>query len=138
MITLVDTSFLFALANRGDAAHSRCVSVARTIQGGLVVSQTILPEAAYLIDSRLGHHAMRQFVQQMLDPTWNIEALNKTDLARAFEILKEYSDSRLDFVDATLIALAERLHIRRILTLDRRHFQMIRPQHCVAFEILPS
>jgi len=138
MITLVDTSFLFALANPKDGNHFRCLNVARTIQGRLVVAQTVLPEAAYLIDSRLGHHAMRQFVQQMLDPTWNIEALNKADLARAFEILEQYSDSRLDFVDATIIALAERLHIRRILTLDRRHFQMIRPRHCVAFEILPS
>ena len=36
-----------------------------------------------------------------------------------------------------LVAVAERLKIRRVLTLDRRHFEMIRPRHCASFEILP-
>jgi hypothetical protein len=34
--------------------------------------------------------------------------------------------------------MAERLNVRRILTLDRRHFELIRPRHCPAFELLPS
>lgn len=36
-----------------------------------------------------------------------------------------------------LFAIAERLNITRILTLDRRDFQMIRPKHCVSFELFP-
>lgn len=38
---------------------------------------------------------------------------------------------------AAIVAIAERLNVRRILTLDRRHFSVIRPQHCAAFELLP-
>jgi len=33
--------------------------------------------------------------------------------------------------------VAERLKIRRVLTVDRQHSGMIRPRHCSSFEILP-
>jgi predicted nucleic acid-binding protein len=48
-----------------------------------------------------------------------------------------YADTHLDFVDASLVAMAERLNIHRILTLDRRDFTIIRPKHYPHFEILP-
>lgn len=137
MTTLVDTSFLFALTNRNDASHQACTDVAQTLRDRLVVPVTVLPEVAYLIDSRLGHHVMQQFVNQMTRPAWGLEAIQQRDLLRAIKILKQYEDSHLDFVDSTIIAIAERLHISRILTLDQRHFRLIQPQHCPAFEILP-
>jgi hypothetical protein len=39
--------------------------------------------------------------------------------------------------DATVVALAERLKVARVFTLDRRHFELFQPRHCAAFEILP-
>jgi predicted nucleic acid-binding protein len=45
--------------------------------------------------------------------------------------------AKLDFVDALIVAIAERLNISRLLTLDRRDFQFIRPKHCTSFELLP-
>lgn len=80
---------------------------------------------------------MRRFVRAVRDPGWSIVPLPDSDLERAAELLDQYHDSKLDFVDATIVAMAERLNVRRILTLDRRHFEMIRPRHCPAFEILP-
>jgi predicted nucleic acid-binding protein len=138
MPTLVDTSFIFALANQNDRSHAACADLARSISGGLVVPVTVLPEVMYLATERLGHHIMRQLVRQLTSRAWTLENLSQEDLARASAVLDRYADSSLDFVDATIVAIAERLWIRRILTLDRRHFLMIRPRHCAAFEILPS
>jgi predicted nucleic acid-binding protein len=45
---------------------------------------------------------------------------------------------KLDFVDATIVTLAERLDIQKILTVDVRDFRTIRPKHCVYFDIVPS
>ena len=59
------------------------------------------------------------------------------DLERVNQILEHYADSQLDFVDAVIVAIAERLRITRILTLDRRDFSIMRPRHCDYFEILP-
>ena len=80
---------------------------------------------------------MRQFLKGLVAENVALEAVTLTDLRRVVEILEMYADSRLDFVDATLVALAERLDITRILTLDRRDFTIIRPQHCPHFEKLP-
>jgi len=138
MITaLVDTSFLFALTNRNDASHSACAAVTQSVRLQPVVPVTVLPEIAHLLDAQLGHHIMQQFVEQITQPIWTLETLTRDDLQRAAGLLQQYHDNRLDFVDATIIAIAERLNIKRVLTLDKRHFQVVQPNHCKSFEILP-
>lgn len=137
MPTLVDTGFLFALANTRDIHHDQTLDAARNLSDTFVLPLTVLPEICYLIDSRLGHAAMRRFVARALTGTMRIESLDRTDLIRAAEILDQYADARVDFVDATIVALAERLNITRILTIDQTHFRIFRPRHCSAFEILP-
>jgi predicted nucleic acid-binding protein len=99
---------------------------------------TVLPEAAYLIQARVGHHAMRQFASLLSKSTWELVTPSDDDFARAHTFLETYQSLQLDFVDATLIALAERLDIRTILTLDQRHFRVVRPRHVMAFELLPA
>lgn len=138
MTTIVDTSFLVSLTNPNEYGHKACVAVAKTIRDTLIVPQTVLPEATYLLDKYLGHHVMREFVRRMLLPVWTIEPIRESDLVRTAVLLEKYHDNRLDFVDATLIAIAERLNIQRVLTLDKRHFRVIRPSHCPTFELLPS
>jgi hypothetical protein len=44
--------------------------------------------------------------------------------------MAKYSDAALGFVDASIVAVAERLKIKELLTTDRRHFSLIRPRHC--------
>jgi predicted nucleic acid-binding protein len=53
------------------------------------------------------------------------------------KIFRQYSDAKLDFVDALVVAIAELLNINRLLMLDRRDFQLIRPKHCVGLELFP-
>jgi uncharacterized protein len=137
MTVIVDTSFLFALADQGDRNHGRVLAVAEAINEPLILPAVILPEVCYLIASRLGHQAMRLFLGNLAASETQLETLTLTDLERVNQILEEYADSRLDFVDAAIIAIAERLGVTRILTLDRRDFSLIRPRHCDYFEILP-
>jgi predicted nucleic acid-binding protein len=59
------------------------------------------------------------------------------DLNRAADLLDKYADSKVDFVDCVIAAMAERLKLQRILTIDRRHFGLFRPKHCQFFEIVP-
>lgn len=137
MTALLDTSFLLAMTNSKDNNHARVLDVAAKINDNLIVPVTVLPEVSYLIGSRLGHKAMRQFLGNLAASDVAVEMVTKDDLKRVTAILTEYADSRLDFVDATIVALAERLNITRILTLDRRDFTIIRPKHHPYFEILP-
>jgi len=137
MAVIVDTNFLVSLANPNEAEHNACVETARTIRERLIVPHVVLPEAAYLIDKYLGHRAMQTFTEQMALSAWTLEPLRSGDMPRIAAILDKYHDQRLDFTDAGIVAIAERLNVRRLLTLDRRHFRVIRPRHCPAFELLP-
>ena len=62
-----------------------------------------------------------------------LEIPRQEDYSRSAEILRQYSDAKLDFVDTLIVAIAERLNITRFLTLDRRDFQLIRPKHLQRF-----
>jgi predicted nucleic acid-binding protein len=65
-------------------------------------------------------------------------AVDMTDIARAYEIMTIYADTPIGFVDASIVALAERYKIRQVLTLDRRHFAMFRPRGLGYLELLPT
>lgn len=54
------------------------------------------------------------------------------------ELLETYLDLSLGIVDAAVIALAERLQLTEIATLDHRHVAVVRPSHTRAFVLLPS
>jgi predicted nucleic acid-binding protein len=103
----------------------------------LLVPVTVLPEADYLITTRLGGPVARAMLRSILDGELRVEHLARADLERCWELMDQYADSALGLVDASIIALAERLRITRVLTLDRRHFRFVRPRHCTAFEVAP-
>lgn len=52
-------------------------------------------------------------------------------------LVEQYADLPLGTTDASLIAVAERLDITEIATLDRRHFTVVRPRHVEAFDLVP-
>jgi len=60
-----------------------------------------------------------------------------SDLDRMAELVEKYADFPLGLVDASVIAVAERLGADEIATLDRRHFSVVRPAHLRAFTLLP-
>jgi predicted nucleic acid-binding protein len=131
MTAILDTSFLVATVNRKDKNHDRVLETIAHLKESLILPTTVLPEVAYLISSRLGHHKMRQFLAEVVRNNVPIEHLEQNDLPRVIQILTEYADSELDFVDATIVAIAERMKVTKILTLDRRDFGMIRPQQLI-------
>jgi predicted nucleic acid-binding protein len=113
------------------------LQAAQTLTGSLLLPVPVLPEICYLLASRLGHEAMRRFLQELAASDIDLESIDHDDLERINELLEQYADSRLDFVDAALVTIAERHAVTRVLTLDRRDFGMIRPKHCEHFDLVP-
>lgn len=138
MITAVaDTSFIVALGNRAEGTHEARKAVKR-LQDTIAVPQSVLAEVGYMLTRKLGNRGMAEFLRRLPEMKYRVIALTEEDLMRTAEILDKYADSRVDFVDATIAAVAERLNITRILTLDQRDFQILRPKHAEQFEILPA
>ncbi len=134
---LVDTGPLYAMADRDDDWHLRVVRFLERSRDELVIPVTVLPEAAYLLAAHLGPEAERKLVQSVVNGEMAMEELTIQDLRRTSELLRRYEDARIGLVDATVVAIAERLKIHRILTTDRRDFSLMRPRHCKEFELLP-
>ena len=69
-----------------------------------------------------------------------VDPLNE-DLVRIAELLRRYqnlhSGEGLGVADASTVAVAERLNIARIATLDTTDFRTVAPRHVPAFEPRP-
>jgi predicted nucleic acid-binding protein len=125
------------MADQDDAWHDRVREFLNTNALQLIVPVTVLPEVCYLIATHLGASAEVQFMKSVQRGELKLEYLKKEDVHRSVEIMEKYVDAELGFVDASVVAVSERLKIREILTTDRRHFSMVRPRHCSGFGLKP-
>ena len=135
MPILLDTGFIYALADLDDSWHARATAYLRKAREVLLAPAPVLPEVAYLLRERLGPAAEREFVLSLSAGEMEVESLTQADYRRCAALLERYP--QVGFVDASVIAVAERLRLRAIATTDRRHFAMVRPAHVTTFELLP-
>lgn len=137
MAVLLDSGFPLASLNSSEAEHQATIEVLKGIREPIVLPIPAITEVAYLLARDIGNDAATDFISSLAATELILEAPLAEDYVRSAEILRQYADASLDFVDALIAATAERLNIKRLLTLDRRDFQLIRPKHCDSFELLP-
>ena len=90
-----------------------------------ILPWAVLPEVDYLLATQLGPKAERLFVADLAAGTYRIEWGHDRDFERAHEISTRYRALKLGLVDASVIAVAERLGAGAIATLDLRHFGLV-------------
>lgn len=137
MTVIADTGPLYALVDSDDAWHERVVAWWRANRQPVVVPVCVLPEVCYLLHTRISQEAEAAFVRAVSEGEFLIEGLESQDIQRATALLAKYEDLELGFVDASVIATAERLDATEILTTDRRHFSAVRPNHIKALRLIP-
>jgi predicted nucleic acid-binding protein len=135
MPIVVDTGILYAAADAGDAWHPRVRTWLEGTSEPLLVPITVLPEATYLLATRLGPEAERSFVASVAAGELGLEQVVKADIERSRALLDEYP--QIGFVDASVVAVMERLRLRVLATTDRRHFTRIRPRHVRTLDLVP-
>ena len=133
---VVDTSVVFGALDAGDPDHASCTATVST-GAALVVPAPVVIELDWMARSRGTENATRAFVNSLLDGSMIVANLELEDYARAIQLVEKYSDLPLDLVDASVVAIAERLEQDTIATLDRRHFSVVRPFHVDAFTLVP-
>jgi predicted nucleic acid-binding protein len=137
MAVLLDSGFLFAALNISEAEHEATIRVLKEIREPIVLPVPAVTEVSYLLARDIGQEAAADFVVSLAETELTLENPTREDYLRCGDLLRQYSDAGLDFVDALIVAMSERLNITRLLTLDRRDFQIVRPRHCSSFELLP-
>ncbi len=99
--------------------------------------QLVLVEAGYFVRKQLGSGAEAGFLRELVRGSLDLQPLEHGDLIRMAELIETYADLRLGTVDASVIAIAERLGATTIATLGRRHFTVVRRRHADAFDLVP-
>jgi uncharacterized protein len=135
---VVDTGVLLAAADTDDHWHQQATQVLE----GRRAEQLVLPapvavEAAWLIAARLGPSTEAAFVASVAAGDFTIADLAPADWSRCAELTERYLDLGLGLVDASVVAIAERLGITTVASTDRRDLLVVRPAHCDAFELIP-
>jgi predicted nucleic acid-binding protein len=133
--TLFDTGPLVAAIDRSDKHHARCAELLRTVPGRRLVPATVLVEVCWLLEERPGVEAA--FLESVAAGEFELIAMTSEDPRRTAELVRAYADLPLGTVDASVIAIAERLKVTDVATLDRRHFPVVRPKHVDALNLLP-
>lgn len=110
-----------------------------TTASAVIVPGLVLAEVDYFL--RADRRVMRKLIAEIFDPAtrYEYELPLPSDIARALELDAKFGELDLGLVDGTVAAIAERRHVYRVLTTDRRDFSAIRvgPRLTRALELLP-
>ncbi len=134
---LVDTGVFLAAADRREAQHAACVDVMGAHRGELVTTAPVIAESAWLIERRLGVAAEAALLRLVTTGDVRVVDLSMGDCERCIGLIEQYADLGLGFVDASIVAVAERLGVATVATLNNRDFRAVRPRHVEAFELVP-
>jgi predicted nucleic acid-binding protein len=137
MALVLDTGPLLAALDAADPDHQPCATLLAEAREDLTIPTLVLAELDYWCERRLGAEVWLAFMDDLLAGAYRTESPTSADLVRCREIQAQYADHRLGVVDASVLALLERLGESKLATLDHRHFAMVRPGHIEALELLP-
>ena len=84
----------------------------------------VLAEVDYFL--RYERRAMQMFMRDVVRGAFTYAPPTPDHLARAMDVDRRYADLELGLVDASVVALAESLDVRRLATRDVRHFAVVR------------
>jgi predicted nucleic acid-binding protein len=135
---VLDTGPLLAALDRADPDHASCASLMLEEGEDLVVPALVLAELDYWCHERLDATVWSTFLEDVVVGAYRVEHPSPADLQRCHALQQRYADLPLGVVDASVVALLERLGERRVATLDHRHFGAVRPAHADALELLPA
>lgn len=134
-VVLVDSGPLVAVLDKSDDWHQICRKTLETLSDPLVTVWPVMAEASYLL--RASIDAQSRLLNWIQNGSIRLASLDGDDVPRIRELMLKYHDLPMDLADAALVRVAERDHIPRVFTLDRRDFEVYRPARIARFRILP-
>jgi len=138
MAAVADSGAIYGLYNRRDRHHRALRAAIANELGAILIPTAILSEIDYLIVAKLGLGAELDLLDDILAGAFTLEPFTAADVRRSRELIDQYSTLNIGLADAAVLATAERLSIRRILTVDERHFRVVRSADGKPFQLLPA
>ena len=113
---VIDSGPLVALFDKDDRYHAAALRFIQRLKGRAVCNLAVVTEVAYLLE--FSRQAQLDFLQWVRDGALVLIEPEATDWDRILELLRKYADRPMDFTDATLVTLCERLGTRDVASVD--------------------
>ena len=114
---LIDSGSLIALFDRNDKYHQASVEFIKKNRSELVTTLASITEVLHLLD--FNRNAQIDFLSWLDAGAVTVEPITADDFQRIIELIVKYSDLPMDFADACLVFLGEKLNVSKIATIDR-------------------
>ena len=136
MQVLLDTSAILALSDKRHHLHKAIKNLVLKKEDIYIIPSTVIVEVCQLLKYRFGCMVEIKFLDEINQSNFIMETIQLADFSRIMEILVKYMDLHVGYVDASIVAVAERLGTNKILTLDKKHFNVLIPSGFAYFELL--
>lgn len=124
-VIVADTSAIVALVDADDDYHEAVREIFEEDPSAWIIPWATLPEVDYMLGAHVGRKAQEEFLDDLADDAYQLEWGEPADLERARALHTKYKALQLGLVDGIVMAIAERLRVNAIVTLDRRHFGVV-------------
>ena len=114
---VVDSGPLIALFDASDAHHQRALEFVRQSRVALISTMAVVTEAMYVLEESLP--AQKNLLSWIQAGGLVLTEPEASDFDRIITLLEKYADLPMDFTDAVVVALCERLGTRHVASVDR-------------------
>ena len=135
---VADTSGLLAALRSDEPRHEVVARLIADERDVFVVSPFVIAELDDLLATWNGVSAELIALRELAGGAYELAQMSADDLTTCADIIERYPDQEIGVTDASLVVLARRYETRRILTLDRRHFEVLRPLNGGRFQVVPG
>jgi uncharacterized protein len=137
-LILLDTSGLLAWVDSKQQYHQAVAASMAGVRGPYLLSPFVLAELDYLLATRVGASAQHALLQEVARGAYRLESFNAFDVDRALSVMRQFSDLEIGLADASIVVLSERYGLDAVLTLDERHFRVLRGAGGKSFRLFPA
>lgn len=114
---VVDSGPIIALFDAGDAYHRQALEFVRQARAKLISSMAVITEVMYVLEESL--QARKNLLVWVRDGGLTLIEPDAHDFERLIELIEKYADLPMDFTDAVVVALCERLGTNHVASVDR-------------------
>ncbi len=138
MVIILDTGGLLAAIDSSQRFHGAAKESLEEAAGPLILSPFVLAELDYLLATRVGPGSQLALLEEVARETYRLARFSSGDVSEARRIMGQYAALRINLADASNVVLANRHDTLDVLTLDERHFRVLRGAGGRPFRLLPA
>ena len=135
---LLDTSGLLAALFVDQRRHAQCARALSEAESPLVMSPFVLAELDYLVSKLAGEAVEWELLAEVGRGAYQLAEVDDRDVEEARVVIERHAGLGIGLADAVTVVLSRRLGCIDLLTLDERHFRVLRGFKDQPFRLWPN